>query len=88
MKTISIAPTWAWTMGMALRLIEDGNQRKAENGFIEEVERLGPDVKLLIKEFRKEKTREAARGFLMEKARRVDESISRREKDEKKKNKT
>lgn len=76
MKTINIAPTWEWTVGMLLRLIEDGNQPKAEKGFQEEVERLGDDVKLLIEEFRKKKTREAARKFLVEKAKRIDAAIA------------
>jgi hypothetical protein len=75
MKSINIAPTWVWVTKMALSLIEAGDQKKAEAGFVEELERLGPDVKLLIKDFRSKKTREAARGFLLDKAKRCDEAL-------------
>lgn len=63
-------------MAMALRLIEDGNQKKAERGFVAEVCRLGPDVKELIADFRKKRTRERAREFLMDKARRCDKALA------------
>lgn len=75
---IDLTPTWEWTVSFLLRLIEDGNQKKAEKGFQEEVERLGPDMKELIKDFRssKGKAREKSREFLIDKARRVDAAIA------------
>ncbi len=79
MKTIDIAPTWVWTMKMALSLIEAGDQKKAEAGFVEECERLGPDVKLILKEYRSnKKTRAAGKLLLMDKARRCDEALAKK----------
>ena len=54
MKTINIAPTWAWTMGIALQLLDDKiggvgkRSAKARDGFVAEVSRLGDDVVLLL----------------------------------------
>ena len=79
MKTINAAPTWVWVMGFTLSLIENGKQKETEKGFVAEVERLGPDVKQLIKEFRVLKTeRKQIARQLLDRARRCDEAIKRR----------
>jgi len=81
-KTIDLTPTWVWVVSFCLRLIEDGDQPKAEAGFVAEVERLGPDVALLLREFREgdSGTRARCKKLLMDKARRCDEALQKKEK--------
>ena len=79
LKSINLAPTWVWTMQVCLQLIEAGDQKKAEEGFIKEVEKLGAGIPLLLHDFRYKRTREAARKFLMDKARQMDEAITQKE---------
>lgn len=78
-KTISLAPTWEWTVAMLLRLIEDGNQPKAEKGFYEEVSRLGDHVTTLVEDFRKiKKTRKTSRELLLDYARKCDAHLAQK----------
>ena len=52
-KTINVAPTWLWVCRMYFSLSEDPKQKKAAEGFRQELERLGTRVKTLLMEYDK-----------------------------------
>lgn len=82
METINIAPTWVWVGQMALMLIEEGGQEKAEKGFVEELKRLG-GMEPLITQFRNtkrgSKEREEAKKLILLKCKKVDEVLKAKE---------
>ena len=50
MKNINISPTWEWVAAFYFRICRDKKQIKATTGFRNELHRLGPEVRKLLKQ--------------------------------------
>lgn len=83
MSTIRIAPTWVWVAQMTLRLIDDGDQKKAEREFVKELCRLGPVMSGLVKKYRRRSNAALRRDFfrqaILDMAKEVDRTVEKEE---------
>lgn len=78
MKTINIAPTWAWTAGIYFTFVKAKENPKVIAGFRAELHRLGPEVIYSLRVFHSKRSSFEKREIAEEKVRAVAREFDKR----------